>query len=140
MKAMDTRLNSTNKGQILQRLPENDFIIEFGNIAWRLSFLQFQLLKKFIERIDGAYYEDLNKSSFYRRKIRIPIKTTNISILLNLEELEDLKNLLSGIPENYVEENEMLSSLFNLSEDLYDRFEIISQASIIHPSIYFNLN
>ncbi len=137
---MDTRLYSTDKGQVIRKIPENEFILEFGNLSWRLSLFQFKMLISFIKRIDGEYYEDLNKSSFYRRKIRIPIKGTNLSILLNQEELQDLKKLLDGIPKAHLAQDDLFDNLYNISENRYDRPDYFHKGKLIDVPIQFHLN
>jgi hypothetical protein len=138
---MNTRIYSTDKGQVVRRVPDNDIIIEFGNLSWKLSFLQFSMLKKFVLRIDGEYYENLNENSFYRRKIRIPVKGTNLSILLNLEELEDLKELFAGIPENALKEDDIFAALYDITENRFDRQEKqLESAKLVHPSFKYFLN
>ena len=137
---MDTRLYSTDKGQVIRKIPDNEFIIEFGNISWRLTAFQFRLLRDFVLRIDGDYYERINRDSFYRRKIRIPVKGTNLSILLYQEELGDLKELLSGVPDDFMEDDSLFDSLYKLSEDAYDRYEEISSARLVQLPVRLHLN
>ena len=137
---MDTRLYSTDKGQIIRKIPENEFIIEFGNLSWRLSLFQFKMLINFINRIDGDYYEELNKSSLYRRKIRIPIKGTNLSILLNQEELKDLQTLLDGIPTAHLAKDDLFDNLYQISENRYDRPDHFHKGKLIDIPIHFHLN
>jgi hypothetical protein len=120
---MNTKIYSTEKGQVIRRIPDNDIIIEFGNLSWKLSILQLNMLKSFAKEIDGDYYAKINKNSFYRRKIRMPIHGTNLSILLSTDELEDFKKLLSGIPDNILEEEDIYDILYHIIHNHYDRLE-----------------
>jgi len=138
---MNTRIYSTDKGQVVRSVPDNDIIIEFGNLSWKLSLLQFSMLKKFVLSIDGEYYENLNENSFYRRKIRIPIKGTNLSILLSLEDLEDLKKLFSGIPDNALKEDDIFTALYDITENRYDiQDKQLTSAKLVHPFVKYFLN
>lgn len=138
---MNTRIYSTDKGQVIRRIPDNDIIIEFGNLSWKLSILQFKMLKKFAQKIDGTYYERMNKNSFYRRKIRIPVKGTNLSIVLSAEELDEFKALLNGIPDQVLEQEDIFDALHDIMENRYDRLnKNIEKASLIKPVVKYFLN
>ncbi|MFW5767888.1 MAG: DUF6686 family protein [Bacteroidales bacterium] len=131
---MNTRIYSTDKGQIVRNVPENNIIMEFGNLSWKLSVLQFRMLRQFITKIDGDHFEKLNANSFYRRKIRIPIKGTNLSILLSTDELEDLKKLINGIPEDALNQEDIFSELYKLTNNQYDRFDAdLKNARMLSP-------
>jgi len=52
--------------------------------------------------LDGNEWEYKNRNSYYRRKIIIPIGHKNINILLNNEELQELKQLLSTKKQEYI--------------------------------------
>lgn len=137
---MDARIYSTGNGQVIRKIPENEILIEFGNISWRLSMFQFRLMQDFINRIDGNYFEEINKDSYYRRKIRIPIKNTNLSILLNIEELEDLRELINGIPDIFLEQYDLFDDLYKIAEDFYDKFESITKAYLTKVKFDYHLN
>lgn len=137
---MNAKLYSTKYGQIIRKIPENEFIIEFGNLSWKLTLYQFRMMKDFIKRIDGEFYETLNKDSFYRRKIRIPIKSTNLSILLNQNELHDLKLLLEGIPDEILEQEDLFDQLYKTAENQYDRLDDFPSSQLIHVPMKFHLN
>lgn len=137
---MNAKLYSTKYGQIIRKIPENEFIIEFGNLSWKLTLYQFRMMKNFIKRLDGQFYEELNKDSFYRRKIRIPIKTTNLSILLNQDELLDLKTLLEGIPDEVLEKDDLFDQLYKTAENQYDRLDDFPSSQLIHVPMKFHLN
>ncbi|MDA3819854.1 MAG: hypothetical protein PF590_05275 [Candidatus Delongbacteria bacterium] len=138
---MNTRIYSTDKGQVIRRIPDNDIIIEFGNLSWKLSILQLKMLKSFAKNIDGSYFKKINQNSFYRRKVRIPIHGTTLSILLSTDELEDFKALLSGIPANALEKEDIYNILYHITENHYDRpDEPTDEIHLIHPSFKYFLN
>ncbi|MFO7878563.1 MAG: DUF6686 family protein [Bacteroidota bacterium] len=138
---MNTRIYSTDKGQIVRNVPENNIIMEFGNLSWKLSVLQFRMLRQFITKIDGPHFEKMNANSFYRRKIRIPIKGTNLSILLSTDELKDLKKLVNGIPEDALNQDDIFSELYKLTDNQYDRHDAdLKNARMVNPVQKFFLN
>ena len=137
---MDARIYSTGNGQVIRKIPENEILVEFGNISWRLTMFQFRLMQDFINKIDGKYFIEINKDSYYKRKIRIPIKNTNLSILFNLEELEDLRALIGGIPEIFLEQYDLFDDMYLMADNAYDRFENISRAIIGNIKLNYNLN
>ncbi len=138
---MNTRIYSTDKGQVIRRIPDNDIIIEFGNLSWKLSILQLKMLKSFAKKIDGDYYEKINQNSFYRRKIRMPIHDTNLSIVLSANELEDFKKLLSGVPDNILEKEDIHDILYHITQNHYDRLDKHPDTfHFINPSFKYFLN
>lgn len=69
--------------------------LEFGNFSY--DFSSEAKLNDFLsnlEQIDGQHYEELNKSTNYRRKIIVPIPYTGIRILFTLNELDKIRNLI----------------------------------------------
>jgi hypothetical protein len=137
---MNSRLYNTDKGQVIRSIPDNEFIIEFGNLSWRLSIFQFRVLKKYIHDIDGNSLIKQNENSLFSRKIRIPIKKTNMSILLNEDELLDFKSLLSGVPNDIIEKDDLFEKLYQLADDRFERFERIKKARIVRFSLRTHLN
>jgi hypothetical protein len=88
-------IRSSTTGQIFVCNQCRKIHLEFGNFSY--DFTSETKLNDFLnhlEQIDGLYYEELNKSSGYRRKILVPIPDTEIKILFTSNELEEIRNLI----------------------------------------------
>ncbi len=88
-------IRSSTTGQIFVCNQCRKIHLEFGNFS--CDFTSETKLNDFLnhlEQIDGQHYEELNKSSNYRRKIMIPIPGTNIKIQLTSNELDEIRNLI----------------------------------------------
>ncbi|MEM1122541.1 MAG: DUF6686 family protein [Bacteroidota bacterium] len=49
-------------------------------------------------KLDGSYWEDLNEATHFKRKIIVPSGVDEVfNILLNSEELLELKDLFRGV-------------------------------------------
>ena len=88
-------INKTINGQLFICNKCNAIHLEFGNTIWKFKGNQFEIFKEYINNINGKYFEIINKDTHYQRKIIMPIDPTNLKIALNIEELRELKMLIS---------------------------------------------
>lgn len=56
---------------------------------------EFWKFVQYINNINGPEFEDRNRYSNFTRKIILPVGSGNFNVLLNSEELEEFKRLLS---------------------------------------------
>jgi hypothetical protein len=128
-------LNRTTNGQIFRLKKTGDFIVEFKNVSWRFNKVQMIRFKNYIYAINAEQLENINKNSILKRKIVIPVSITNISILLDLNEWNELKELLGGFNMMMFDPNDIYDSI-NLENTLKtDKLEISSSYELIKPEI-----
>jgi hypothetical protein len=86
---------STN-GQIFICSQCRKIHLEFGNFT--IDFAEETQLVNFqnhLKKLDGQYYTDLNQQSAYRRKIMVPIPGSGMKMLFTLNELDEIRQLIS---------------------------------------------
>ncbi|MBD1260519.1 hypothetical protein HZY62_07955 [Maribacter polysiphoniae] len=69
---------------------------EFKNLGFNFNQKEFEHFAKYIQRLEGDYWEIKNANNYFKRKIAIPIGQSNFNVLLNNNELLELKDLFSG--------------------------------------------
>ena len=91
----DDLINETENGQVFKCSKCNAIHIEYKNLNFNFSEGQFKHFSEYLSKLDGEYWEKKNKDAQFKRKIIIPIGHQSFKILLNNEELEELKQLFS---------------------------------------------
>lgn len=67
---------------------------EYKNLNFNFETIKdYKQTAKYFLKLDGELWETKNAESYFRRKIFIPIGHKNFHILLDNEELEELKRL-----------------------------------------------
>ena len=84
-------ISQTANGLIFKCQQCNKIHLEFLNINFNFSQNQFEDFAKYIQNINGLDWEQKNQYSNYRRKIVIPIGTTNFNFLLNTYKILQVK-------------------------------------------------
>ena len=75
--------------------PKNrTFNLSFNNLTFNFNNKELFDFIAFIEKIDCDYWEQEYKNSVYSKRIPIPTVQTNFIILLNRQEVEELRFLL----------------------------------------------
>ncbi|HHU26124.1 MAG TPA: hypothetical protein GXZ56_05850 [Bacteroidales bacterium] len=87
-------INQTQYGIVFKCSVCNKIHIEFNNFNLNLSESEYNRFVEYIHELDGDYWEESNKKSMYRRKIRIPIAPTRTCLMLHADELPALRQLL----------------------------------------------
>ncbi|HXK80753.1 MAG TPA: hypothetical protein PLO05_01185 [Bacteroidales bacterium] len=128
-------LYNTPNGQIFRLKKTGDFIVEFKNVSWRFKKIQLIRFKNYIFGINAEYLEDINKNSILKRKIVIPVSITNISILLNLNEWKELKDLLGGFNMLMFDPNDIYDSIYLENTLKTDKLENSFDYKLIKPEI-----
>lgn len=70
--------------------------VEFNNINFNFTEKEYRQFVRYLNELDGSYWEEKNKNSLFRRKIRIPFSGTSLCLMLNSEELSSLRSLLAS--------------------------------------------
>lgn len=97
-------INKTRLGQVFRCDKCKKIHIEFNNFNLNFSEEEYKRFAKYILELDGQYWAEMNANAPYRRKIRIPIGSSPICLMLNLEELFELRKLLERTASSAEEE------------------------------------
>ncbi len=87
-------INRTRNGKLIFCTKCNLYHLEFGNLYFNFTEGELQGFKRYINDIDGEYFNVLNQHSSNNRKILLPTKLKGIHFALHLEELNEIKTLL----------------------------------------------
>ena len=87
-------INETSNGKLVFCTNCNLYHLEFGNLYFNFNESELQIFRKYVNSIDGDYYNRINKHSTSKRKIKLPTKLKEIYFFIYLEELNELKKLL----------------------------------------------
>lgn len=87
-------INKTCFGLVFKCSRCNKIHIEFNNFNLNFSESEYKRFSEYIHNLDGKYWSEMNKGCIYRRKIRIPIGSSTICLMLDIEELQELRRLL----------------------------------------------
>ena len=90
---MNILSNETKNGKVFKCSHCNAIHIEYKNLNFNFSKKQYKNFVNYILELDGEEWEYRNRNSNYRRKIIIPIGHKNFNVLINKEELLELKQL-----------------------------------------------
>lgn len=85
---MNQIIRSNSHGQLSYNPQLKEFIVEFGNVYFRLTLENFELFEKQL----GNMSNDLSMYTSNQR-LMVPVSGTDITLLLTPEELVSLKNL-----------------------------------------------
>ncbi len=88
-------ISTTTNGQVFKCDSCKAIHIEYKNINLNFSEKQFKRFADFLNTLDGESMEESQSHSPYQRKIAIATSHKAVNVLLNKEELEELKLLLS---------------------------------------------
>ncbi len=88
-------ISTTTNGQVFKCDSCKAIHIEYKNINLNFSEKQFKRFADFLNTLDGESMEDSQINSPYHRKIAIATSHKAVNVLLNKEELEEFKLLLS---------------------------------------------
>ena len=95
-------IQKTTNGLLLFCPKGNCFQLSFNNFFFNLSSYELNGFINFIENIDYNYWEQEYRNSVYQKKIPIPTLQSNLMIMLDKNELLELKILLKIFKENHI--------------------------------------
>lgn len=87
-------VNQTKSGIVVTCAECNHYQVLFKNLNFNFSLKEYSSFVKYLTSIDGEAWEHEYENSIYGKKIPIPTAQQNLMILLNIQELEELKRLL----------------------------------------------
>ncbi|MGQ1889748.1 DUF6686 family protein [Thermophagus sp. OGC60D27] len=87
-------INKTTNGTIFRCNQCNNIHIEYNNLSFSFSPSQFNFFVDFFKNIKANHWEKMNAASPYSRKIIIPVHHRNITLLMNAQEVKEMRVLL----------------------------------------------
>ena len=86
--------SQTQNGRIFKCPNCSKIHFEFNNLNLNFDNMdEFKHTANYFLKLDGVYWEKQNTNSYFTRKILVPIGHHNFHIMLNNEELMELKEL-----------------------------------------------
>ena len=90
-------LNRTSNGILIYCENREMYQLLFNNIIFDFNSMEMDSFSSYLNQIDVKFWETEYKNSIYDKKIPIPSIQTNLIIMLNKKELEELKFLIDCI-------------------------------------------
>ena len=95
-------IQKTTNGLLLF-CPNGDcYQLSFNNLLFNLNSYELNGFINFIKKIDLNYWEQEYKNSVYERKIPIPTIQSNLIIMMNSNEILELKLLFDSFKVNHI--------------------------------------
>lgn len=88
-------LNRTKNGTLSFCHDSKLFHFAFNNLCFELYEWELEKFVAYLNQLDVGYWETELSDSLYQRKIPIPTNTNHLMILINAQELDELKRLLT---------------------------------------------
>lgn len=88
-------LNQTKNGLLVFCKSCGVYHLTFGHFYLELTKTELHYFGTYITELDVDYWENKCSSCTMKRKIPIPTQQTNLCLLLNRTEVEELKTLLA---------------------------------------------
>lgn len=108
-------ISKTKNGIVFQCKTCLNYQIEFNNLNFNFTEKEYCYFTNYITSIDIGYYKQYFKDDLHRKKIKLPIGHNNLTITINVKELNELKQLFThNIADDF--------GLISLDEIQYDLF------------------
>lgn len=107
---MTTLFSKTENGKVFICSKCNEIHVEFKNFNFNFSQSEYLHFSNYFMKIEADEWEYKNRETFYNRKIIIPLGYKNFNMMLNKEELLELKQLLSS--KDYKNHFEIINTAF----------------------------
>jgi hypothetical protein len=101
-------LSQTPNGMIFKCQTCDRLHIEYKNLNFNFTKKEFDFFRKYFLSLDAEYWENVNRQSFYKRKIMVPIGHKNFTALFSSEEISEIK-ILFGRSTHQQGENDFLN-------------------------------
>lgn len=88
-------IKQTKNGKVFKCSKCNLLHVEFKNLNFNFTPAQYKQFAVYIQNLDGAECEDMNRDSSYLRKIMIHIGHQNFNIMFKVDELTEFNSLLN---------------------------------------------
>jgi len=100
-------LSRTENGNVFKCSGCSKIHIEYKNLNFNFNEKEYFDFAKYFKELDGSYWEKMNSHFPYRKKIIVPVGHSSLNVLLNNEEVQELKKLFSKALNS---SNEMIST------------------------------
>lgn len=89
-------ISQTENGHVFLCHACNMIHFEYKNINYNFEEEDYLHFTKYFLKLDGEHWENINEDIYFRRKIIVPGGFPTFNLLLNNEELVELKDLFKG--------------------------------------------
>jgi len=97
-------LSKVKSGELSLCVDCKIYHLEFNNLYFEFDYRQYLQFKEYLKTIDIQFWECKYAQSILKRKIPIPSVQSNLVLLFNRQEIEELKTLfLRRNTENYLD-------------------------------------
>ncbi len=97
---MNRTISKTENGSVFKCSGCDKIHIEYKNLNFNFNEKDYADFAKYFKDLDGSYWENRNSHLPYRRKIIVPVGHSSLNVLLNNEEVQELKSLFSEALKN----------------------------------------
>ena len=87
-------INRTINGTIFKCDQCENIHIEYNNLSFSFSAAEYNFFVDYFRRIKEDYWEKINAGSPFSKKIIIPVQHRNITLLMNAQEVKEMRILL----------------------------------------------
>jgi len=95
-------VNSTPNGSLYYNEESRLVLVEFKNLCFDFYEEEYLSFVQYVCGLDAEAIERKYKQSIHKRKIPLPVGHVCLTVLLNKEELSELKFLFTGSPEPFL--------------------------------------
>lgn len=93
---MNSTLSKTENGNVFRCSGCNKIHIEYKNLNFNFNEREYVRFARYFKELDALYWEKINSHLPYRKKIIVPVGHSSFNVLLNKEEVQELKTLFSN--------------------------------------------
>ena len=93
-------ISQTSNGKIFRCTTCNKLHIEYKNLNFNFAPEEFEFFKNYFLKLNAEHWENVNKNTFYKRKIMVPIGHRNFTAMFNSEEIHELKFMFRNANRN----------------------------------------
>ncbi|MEH6705339.1 MAG: DUF6686 family protein [Galbibacter orientalis] len=94
-------LNRSKNGILIYCKHNNMYQLLYNNLNFNFTEVEFESFHNYLHNIEVDYWEEEYKYSIYDKRIPIPTIQSNLLILLNKQEVEELAALIKLRPKKY---------------------------------------
>lgn len=89
-------INKTSKGELNFCKNCQQFHLEFNNIYFEFTPVEYNQFRKYVMFIETEYWEHKYANANVKRKIPIPTLQENLVLMFNRQEIKELKALVTN--------------------------------------------
>ena len=99
---MNRTINQTENGKVFRCSGCNKIHIEYKNLNFNFDEEEYENFANYFMELDGPYWESVNTHVKFGKKIIVPVGHKNLNMLLDNDELQELKILFSRRSANHL--------------------------------------